>query len=156
MNIHDYLIEQTGLDWPSLLEEWHWLLPKRFQIWVLTRTGDLFITVPDGSIHMLDVGAGALKQVAKNRDEFCTKIDKPGVADDWLMIPIVDELVGAGVLLGEGQCYSFRKLPALGGTYGAENRMAFPIREHFGAWGSIHRQISDLPDGSEVTIEPME
>jgi hypothetical protein len=154
MNIHDYLIDQTGLDWQSLLVEWHWLLPPQFRVWLLTRTGDLFISVPDGSIHMLDVGAGTLKQVAKSRDEFCTKIDEPGVADDWLMIPIVDHLVASGVVLGAGQCYSFQQLPVLGGTYTPENRMAFPIREHFGGWGSVHRQMSDLPDGSHVIIKP--
>ena len=155
MNIHDYLIDQTGLDWHSLLEEWRWLLPMEFRVWLLTRTGDLFITVPDDSIHMLDVGAGTLQQVANSRDEFCTKIDEPGIAEDWLMTPIVEQLVASGVVLASGQCYSFRQLPVLGGTYTPENRMAFPIREHFGAWGSVHRQISDLPDGAEIVIKPV-
>ena len=155
MNIHDYLIDQTGLDWQSLLEEWHWLLPPQFRVWLLTRSGDLFLTVPDGSIHMLDVGAGKLQRVAKSRDEFCTKMDEPGMAGNWLLIPIVDQLVASGVVLGPGQCYSFRQLPVLGGTYKPENRMAFPIREHFGGWGSIQRQISDLPDGSQVIIKPV-
>ena len=104
MNINDYLIDQTGFDWQTLLSEWHWLLPPQFSVWLLTRAGDLFITVPDGSIHMLDVGAGELRQVAESRDGFCTKIDEPGVGNDWLMIPIVDELVASGVVLGPGQC----------------------------------------------------
>src|SRR4051812_19826724 len=89
MNVHDYLIAQAGLDWQSLLEEWHWLLPAQFRVWLLTRAGDLFIVVPDGSIHMLDVGAGTLQQVANDRDKFCVRIDEAGVANDWLMIPIV-------------------------------------------------------------------
>lgn len=155
MNVHDYLIDHSGFDWQSLLQEWHWLLPPEFCVWLLTRVGDLFITFPDGSIHMLDVGAGQLLRVAQSRDEFCTKIEEPGVADDWLMIPIVNQLVISGALLGPGQCYSFRQLPVLGGTYTADNRMVFPIREHFGAWGSVQRQISDLPDGSHVVIKPV-
>lgn len=156
VDIHDYLIDPTGLDWQSLLQEWHWLIPPEFRIWLLTRTGDLFITVADGSIHMLDVGAGTLKQVAKSRDEFCARMDEPGVAEDWLMIPIVDQLVASGVVLSPGQCYSFRQLPILGGKYTPENRMVFPIREHFGGWGSIQRQIADLPDGSQVIIKPVD
>ncbi len=155
MNIHDYLIDQTGLDWESLLEEWHWLLPSEFRVWLLTRMGDLFITVPDGSIHMLDVGAGKLQRVAQSREEFCTKMDMPEVADDWLMIPIVDQLVASGAVLGSGHCYSYRTLPTLGGTYKADNRMALPIREHFGAWGSLQRQISEVPDGTEIIIKPI-
>ena len=156
MDIHDYLIDQTELDWQSLLQEWHWLLPPEFSVWLLTRTGDLFIALADESIHMLDVGAGTLRQVAGNSDEFCTKIDEPGVAEDWLMMPIVDELVESGAILSPGQCYSFRQLPVLGGAYSAENRMVFPIGEHFGAWGSVQRQISNLPDGAQVVIKPVD
>ncbi len=153
MDIHDYLIDQSDLDWQELLLEWHWVLPPEFTVWLLTRVGDLFIALPDGSIHMLDVGAGTLKQAAKGRDEFRTMMDEPTNANDWLMIPIVDQLASTGIVLGPGQCYSFRQLPVLGGTYGAENRMVFPIREHFGAWGSVHRQISDLADGATVIIK---
>lgn len=153
MDIHDYLIDPMGMDWHSLLEEWGWLLPPEFRVWLLTCAGDLFIIVPDDSIHMLDVGAGALRQVASCQDEFFTRIDEPGVAEDWLMSRIVDQLVASGVVLGPEQCYSFRRLPVLGGAYTQENRMAFPIREHFGAWGSVHRQISDFPDGAEIIIK---
>jgi hypothetical protein len=46
-------------------------------------------------------------------------------------------------------------LPVFGGAYTPDNRMVFPIREHFGGWGSIHRQIADLPDGSHVIIKPV-
>ncbi|HVU99972.1 MAG TPA: T6SS immunity protein Tdi1 domain-containing protein [Verrucomicrobiae bacterium] len=155
MNIHDYLIDQTGLDWKSLLDEWRWLLPEELRPWLLTRTGDLFVHLRDDSIHMLDVGAGQLRRMAASRDEFCTKIDQSGVADDWLMIPIVDQLVASGAVLGPGQCYSFRQLPTLGGSYAADNRMVFPIVEHFGAWGLVQRQISEVPDGTEIIIRPV-
>src|ERR1700693_5640188 len=154
MSVQVYLIYQTGLDWPSLLEEWRWLLPASLRVWLLTRAGDLIITVPDGSIHFLDVGAAKLRPIASSRDDFCTKIDEPGIADDWLMIPVVDQLVASGVILAPEQCYSYRMLPTLGGGYKADNRMAFPIREHFGGWGSIQRQIADLPDGSQIIIKP--
>lgn len=155
MNLHDYLIDQSGLDWQSLLAEWRRVVPSEFGVWLLTRTGDLFITLPDGSVQMLDVGAGKLSRVAISRDEASAKMDDPGVARDWLMIPIVDQLVAAGHVLGAGQCYSYRMLPVLGGTYKVDNRIVLSIREHFGAWGSLHRQISDLPDGAEVVIKPV-
>ena len=153
MNIHDYLIDQTGLDWASLLEEWHWLLTPRFSIWLFTRAGDLFITLPNGSIHMLEVGSGELSRVADSRDDACAKIDQPGVADKWPRIPVIDQLVASGCVLGPGQCYSYKILPVLGGSYKAEERVLLPIREHFGAWGSLHRQIADLPDGAEIEIK---
>ena len=153
MNIHDYLIDQTGLDWPSLLEEWRWFLPPEFTIWLFTRAGDLFITLPDGSIHMLEVGSGELSRVADSRDDACTKIDEPGVAKEWLMIPVVDQLVASGCVLGPGQCYSYKMLPILGRSYGPEGRALLPIREHFEVWGGLHRKVSDLPDGAQIKIE---
>jgi hypothetical protein len=153
MNIHNYLIEHSSFDWKTLLEEWRWLLPPEFTVWLFTRTGDLFIKLPDGSIHMLDVGAGQLSRVAESRDDACAKLDEPGVADEWLMIPVVDQLVASGCILSAGQCYSYRVLPVLGGSYAPEGRVVLPIGEHFGAWGSLHRQIATLPEGAEIKIE---
>jgi hypothetical protein len=69
------------------------------------------------------------------------------------MIPLVDRLAAAGVTLGEGQCYSYRQPPFLGGTYTVENTCVLPILEHFGACGSIHNQIKDLQDGTQVKIK---
>ena len=102
---------------------------------------------------MLEVGSGELSRVADSRDDACAKIDQPGVADEWLMIPVIDQLVASGCVLGPGQCYSYKILPVLGGSYKAEERVLLPIREHFGAWGSLHRQIADLPDGAEIEIK---
>jgi Domain of unknown function (DUF1851) len=113
----------------------------------------LFITLPDGSIHMLEVGSGELSRVADSRDDACAKIDEPGVAEEWLMIPVVDQLIASECVLCPGQCYSYKMLPVLGGSYAPEGRALLPIREHFGAWGSLHHQISDLPDGAQIEIK---
>ena len=75
----------------------------------------------------------ALNRVADSRDDACAKIDEPGVADEWLMIPVVDQLVASGRVLGPARCYSYRILPVLGGSYKAEDRVLLPIQEHFGA-----------------------
>ncbi|MHB1078280.1 MAG: T6SS immunity protein Tdi1 domain-containing protein [Prosthecobacter sp.] len=154
MNVHDYLIDHTSFNWSELLQEWHWLLPNEFTVWLFTRAGDLFIAMPDGSIKMLEVGGGTLEHLVGSRDEFCTKIDEADNADDWLMIPIIDRLSQLGHVLEPGSCFSYRILPVLGGEYDVENRVPLPIHEHFGAWGSIHRQLQDVPDGSQVIIQP--
>ena len=153
MNIHDYLIPSLELDWSSLLQEWKWLVPPEFRVWMFTRSGDLFLTLPDGSISWLEVGGGELCRVANSRDDFCNKADEPGIAENWFMIPIVDQLVEMGEILKPNQCYSYRLLPIIGGSYGVENRVALPVREHFGFCGEVHRQIADVPDGGKVSIE---
>ena len=118
----------------------------------MNRFGDLFLILPDGSVHMLDVGGGSLTRLAESRDEFTRIIDEDDNADDWLMIPLVDRLVEAGVLLEPGQCYSFVTPPILGGEYSVENTMVVPIPEHYGLYGSYHEQLRDVPDGSKVVI----
>ena len=154
MSIHDYIIDHRGFDWPSLLAEWKWLLPPAFTVWIMNRFGDLFLVLDDGSVHLLDVGGGTLEKVAENRDDFATKIDDAEQAHQWLMIPLVDQLVSRSVTLGDGQCYSYKRPPTLGGDYTVENSFVLSIAQHYGAYGSIHRQIKDLPDGTEVVFKP--
>src|SRR5687767_975774 len=100
MRLKDYVIDHAGFDWPKLLAHWHWLLPREFTVWLMNRFGDLFLILPDGTIHMLDVGVGSLKKVAASKDDFCFKIDRDNNANDWLMMPLVDKLVAAGITLG--------------------------------------------------------
>jgi hypothetical protein len=102
---------------------------------------------------MLDVGAGQLRKAARTREEAAKKIQRAEVAREWLMIPVVDQLVASGCVLAAGQCYSYKMLPVLGGSYAPEGRTVLPIREHFGGWGSIHRQLLNVPIGSKVRME---
>ena len=98
-SVQVYLLDQNGIDWPRAFSTWSWLLPPEFTLWLVNRFGDAFLVLPDGTIHMLDVGGGTLTKVAENRDDFCNKIDESDNANDWLMIPLVDELVAAGLRL---------------------------------------------------------
>ena len=153
MTLHDYIIDHRGIDWPSVLRDWSWLLPATLTVWIINRFGDLFIVLDDGTVHMLDVGGGTLKQVAETRDDFANKLDEGDNANQWLMIPLIDRLVNAGLTLREGQCYSYKQPPVLGGDYTVENTCVLPIPEHYGVYGTIHKQIKDLPDGTHVVID---
>jgi hypothetical protein len=119
----------------------------------MNRFGDLFLVFGDGSVHMLDIGAGALERIADGRDDFAAKLDEGNNANEWLMIPLVDKLVANGITLAAAQCYSYKHPPVLGGAYTVENTCVVPIAQHLGAHGSIHNQIKDVPDGSKVVIQ---
>jgi hypothetical protein len=121
VSITDYLTDQRGTDWSNALSTWSWLLPAEFTLWLVNRFGDLSIVLEDGAVCMLDVGAGTLSKVAESRDDFCTKIDQRERAIEWLLVPFVDRLVGAGMLLKPGQCYGFAMPLVLGGQYSIEN-----------------------------------
>jgi len=129
LQVTDYLIDQKGIDWSKALESWSWLVPREFTLWLVNRFADLLLVLRDGTVHMLDVGAGTL------------------------MIPLVDRIVAAGIHLETGQCYGFKKSPVIGGEYTVENVVALPIWDYLGAYGLFHVQIHDLPDGTEVALK---
>ncbi|HYR86065.1 MAG TPA: T6SS immunity protein Tdi1 domain-containing protein [Terriglobia bacterium] len=147
--LQDYTIEHQNLDWHDILAPWAWLLPREFTLWIMNRFGDLFLILDDDSIHLLDVGCGSLEKVATSREDFALQIDA-GKAEDWLMIPLVDQLTAEGIMLQEAQSYSYKQLPILGGDYTVENTKVAKIDHHYKAFGVIHEAIKDLPDGTRV------
>lgn len=147
-NIHDYLIEQGDRDWSSLLRPWAWLLPQAFTLWMVNRFGDLFLVLNDGSVHWLDIGSGTLNKVADSREHFYARFDEDGNATNWLMMPLVDALVEAGVRLEPGQIYGYRTLPFLGGEYAVANVVVKPLAAHYAESGPIHEKLKGFPDGS--------
>jgi hypothetical protein len=149
----DYLIDHAGINWSAALNSWHWLVPREFTLWLVNRIADLFIVLPDGTIHMLDVGGGTLEKIAESRHEFCVRIDEEDNANAWLAIPLVDKLEAAGVILAPGQCYAFKQLPILGGDYVAENFSPLSVGDWVASCGSIHEQLRDVPDGTHVSLK---
>jgi len=111
------------------------------------------LVLEDGSVHMLDVGAGSLVKVAESREHFACRLDQEDNANDWLLIPLVDELEVAGITLSPGQCYSYREIPVLGGPYSMSNVKVVSLEDHLKALGPIHEKIKDLPDGTFVTFK---
>jgi hypothetical protein len=67
---------------------------------------------------MLDVGTGVVERIADSRDHFATLIDLDD--NNWLMIPLVDQCVAAGLSPGNNQCYGYKVPPILGGQYTIE------------------------------------
>jgi hypothetical protein len=112
VSVQDYLIDHDGVDWSATLAAWSWLLPPRLTLRLVNRLCDLFIIALDGSVQMLDVGGGSLKKLADNRDEFGRLIEEGDNANQWLAIPLVDELVASGLCLQRGQCYGFNVPPS--------------------------------------------
>ena len=83
----DYVVDQKGLNWPTLLSPWAWLLPNELTVWIVNRLGDIFVVLDDGSVHMMDVGRGTFEQVALNRDEFAGLADQDQHAENWFAYP---------------------------------------------------------------------
>lgn len=152
MTLNDYILDHGSVDWNESLQSWGWLLPERFTLWMANRFGDCFIVLDDGSIDMLDVSAGVVEKLASSRDEFAEKLDLGDNAALWLMIPLVDQLVAAGVTLTPNECYGFRKPIVIGGEYAVSNVAVMPIQQYLLGCGKLHDQLKDVADGEQVVL----
>lgn len=153
MSLSDYLIDCSQFDWQKLVASWHWLLPSKFTMWMMNRFGDLFLKTDDGKIHRLALDDGSFTVLAESKERFCDKLDEPGVANDWFLMPLVDELVAAGKILKEGQCYAFIQIPILGGDYVVENVAVRDVAYQYAALGPIFEKLKDVPDGTRVDFK---
>jgi len=155
MDIHHYLIDQEGKDWNSFMADWDFLLPSSFTMWLVNRFGDIVMLLDDGSVHFFDTGIGTLDRVADNREHFCELVDLNKNANNWLMIPLTDACVAAGLTLGPNQCYGFKNPPILGGEYSVGNIWPVDLAEHYSFQADICGQVKDLPSGTKVKIAVM-
>jgi len=103
-------------------------------------------------VSYLETSAGALESIARDREDFIVRIDQDNHANEWLMIPLVDRCVGAGMTLGANQCYGFMTTPTLGGQYDISNMERLDIAVYLSLMGQIHEQIKDRPDGAKISI----
>ena len=153
MNIHDYLLSHENVDWPSVLEDWAWLLPQSFTVWLVNRFGDLIIALDNGTIQLVDVGSGLLMTIAESRNDFAEKIDQGNYAEEWLLISLVDAAKLSGLSLGQNEIYSYKTPPILGGDYTVENFEVCDLAVHYSILGQICRQSQKLADGTKVNIK---
>ena len=151
LNVADYLIDHSGFSWVDLLDDWKWLIPSTATVWLMNRFAELVLVFEDGSVSYLETSAGALRNIARDREEFIVRIDEGDNANEWLMIPLVDRCVTAGMILGANQCYGFKTAPTLGGQYEIANVELSDISVYLALMGQIHEQIRDLPDGTRIT-----
>jgi hypothetical protein len=153
MNLNDYIIDQEGLDWSTLLSEWAWLLPSTLTLWLVNRLGDIVVVNENNNVSFFDIGCGKLKPIADSRDHFSRLLDEGDNANQWLAIPLIDRLVESGLLLKPKTVYGFKTLPILGGSYDVGNFYVASILEYYPFMGDIHGQIKDIPDGAQVRLK---
>ncbi|UOV04002.1 DUF1851 domain-containing protein [Pseudoxanthomonas mexicana] len=152
MNLSDYLIDQEGYDWAGILADWAWLLPSDLTVWMVNRFGDLTFVPDDGTVQFLDIGAGSVRQLAGSREDFFMQVDVGDNADNWLLIPLTDRCVAAGLALGPGQCYTFKIAPIFDGKHSIDNIEVGDLVVNYSLLAQIHQQINDLPDGAQIKL----
>jgi len=150
MNIKDITIDTAPYNWAKILEDWYWILPKEFDVWLLTKFGDIFCHLPDDSVHWLDTGTGKLTKIAETKEAFFQMADDPKNVDHWFLPELISSLKSRGVVLSPTECYSFTLPPGLGGKYEADNIKPCDVAVHFAISGQVFFQIKDAPDGTKI------
>jgi hypothetical protein len=138
------------------LAEWPWLVPAGAQPVLLTALGDLFIQLPDGSIHFLDTSSGTLAPVAPSYQAWKQSLEAKALSF-WFRPAFVAELLEVHGALAAGQVFSPVIPPVLGGEQSVANYTPSHWLAHFHVCGQIHRQVKDLPSGTRITkikVEP--
>ena len=140
VNIHDYLIDPSGKNWTKLLRWWMPPLPPKFSVWLINRLGDAFVVLANDAVLRLDVGAGAVAEVASNREHFAKLLDRPDNAREWLRMELVDGCRQAGLELRPHECYGFKLPPTLGGRYEVANLKPTDLAVHYSYQAYICKQ----------------
>lgn len=133
----------------ALRAGWSWLVDPAMRAFMCATSGDVFFEAADGSVHWLDTGIGSLDRIAADREEFVTLLREDG-GTEWLMAPLVAELLEAGAVVAEGQCFGYKLMPVIGGEYEAANMYPLSAAVWYGFAGDFHEQIKDLPDGAHI------
>ena len=142
------------VDAARLLAPWGCLLAKPFRLLGVSVFGDLFLEDAGGSIKMLDLVAGELKEIASCREEFEWGLSDPGHQQDWLMANLAGAAARRDLRPVRGQCLAFRKPPLLGGNLAPDNLVVWDLYNYHEGLAKLYHQIFGLSEGTEITTEP--
>jgi hypothetical protein len=149
-NLDDLTVNFNSDSSERLTDDWTWLIGKDKKVLLVSAIGDLFLTDSGKKVYWLDVGGGELKLIADRLQDFEEKLKNIEQVNEWFMIDLTTDLRLSDKKLKDGQIYSYKKLPILGGDYTVDNFEPTDIEVHFSFAGQIHRQIKDLPEGTRI------
>ncbi len=140
-----YLLQLNGVNWPEALASWAFLLPEKFKLLMVNRFGDVFIVMPDESVHLLNLANATLERLADNLKDFADLMEVDVLRQTWLMTAQVDACIAAGMNLKPGEVYGYKIPPSLGGAIEVENIEITPAEDHYHSMAEIQMMLDELP-----------
>src|SRR5215471_14123680 len=145
--------EVSGLETERLLSDWQWLCPSRMSLVAKNVFGDLFLRDESGAIFWLNASVGKFDKVSTSEAEFREMAKTSEKRKEWFAEPEMLAYRKLGLSPGASQCIGF-SIPAVfreGGT--SDTAYVADLYEYLSFLGDLHRQLSDLPDGSKVQLQ---
>lgn len=150
ITLNDLTISPSGVDLSSLLADWEWAMCESMTPVLITAMGDIFAQGETRRIFFIDTSAGQIEKVAENGDEFQNLLRNANFVTAKMYPALILKWRKAGILLGPGEVYSYSHPLALGGDDSVDNIAAVDVAVHVSISGQIHRQIKDLPEGTDI------
>jgi hypothetical protein len=146
-----FLVEHLSLE--RLLKEWRWLCPQAVALIARNAFGDLYLRDEFGKILKLDVAIGQIKEVAESEAEFRRLATTKEKREEWFAES--DELAASrqGLKLDASQCIGFKTALVFAESGAPNSAYVADLYEYVSFLGELHRQISQLPEGSKVRLE---
>ncbi len=150
-------LDLDHLNLQEALQEWAWLLgPKPYSVIAVSAFGDWFLEDENGPIHMVDVSAADFRLVADSMPAFERSLRTMEGRNEFLFAAFVEHMViECKMLLGPGQCYSFKHPLYLGGDVDGDNVYVADFLICNKLNSTLWEQVKDVPDGAEVQIKIM-
>ncbi len=144
-------IPLEGLSSEKLLEDWAWLIGKRFTLIALNNFADMFLCNEAGEIYFLSLATGQLNRLAESSAEFQRLSTDKVYQEKLFSLKLLTELERAGMTIASGQCFGFRKPPCLGGEIELSNIEISPLYPYISLMGQVHQKVNKLPPGTKIT-----
>jgi len=144
------------LDVDRLLSEWRWLCPQSLALVARSAFGDLFLRDEAGKIIKLDIAIGQILEVATSETDFRDLAYTKEKREQWFAESDELAVMERGLNPNQDQCVAF-KTPIIFAEAGTPNNAYVgSLYEQVSFLGDLHRQISELPDGSKVQFRIQE
>ncbi len=151
MDRSQYFVAADNFDSTALLSDWQWLLGEgAYRVHQATAMGDLFLSAEDGKIWFLHTTYGKLIPIADSAQALDKLWDDRLQRRYVLSAYMVRDLRNQGVVLGPGQCYSWKVPLFLGGDRSAQNIEITDLHVHVSILGQLHEQCHDLEAGTTI------
>ncbi|WP_284620787.1 hypothetical protein [Aquabacterium humicola] len=138
LNWDDIFLQDQSTDFGRLLEQWQPpLVVGPIQPIGMSAFGDIYFLRQDGSVHVVDVFEGAVRQIAQSQEEFSVLMNSAEWRDANLMPEVIVQLQRRGLVRGPGQVFGFAPHPALAGKIRPEGALVLDAV----VWHSICSQL---------------
>jgi hypothetical protein len=149
--LHPFTVQH--LDVEKLLLNWRWLCADEVALIARNAFADLFLLTKEGNVLRLDISAGKLTKVAESEDQFRKLAETKEKREEWFAES--DEQIAAsrGLKPATNQCIAFATPLAFAESASSNKPFVVDIYEQVGFSGDMHRQLSQLPEGTKVRLK---